>query len=64
VVERNSRSTVVKRAGSVRCGKWPDPSNTSSRLFGRWAWARWAWATGMIGSRSPHTSRVGIDAAR
>ena len=30
----NSRSTRAKRSGSSRCGKWPAPSNSSTRQSG------------------------------
>src|SRR5204863_519471 len=64
-VERTkSSSTSTKCRGSERCGKWPAPGKSSSRLAGIAACAACACVTGMTPSCSPHTIIVGTSAAR
>jgi len=53
VVATKSWSRWTKRRGSSRCGKWPAPGNTSSRLPGMRSWAAWAWRTGISGRARP-----------
>ena len=50
--------------GSVRCGKWPAPSNEWKTLPGIRSCAARPCATGMIGSFSPHSTIVGTRWAR
>ena len=59
-----SASTSASRAGSVRWGKWPDCSKTSSVVPGTERASASPWETGMIASLRPHTTNSGRSAAR
>ena len=54
-----SPSSRANRSGCSRCGKWPAPSNSSTRLPGIACCAVVACQAGIIRSWVPQTTRVG-----